>query len=118
MPLPTARWGRSFQSPSNSLPKYWPCGVLAFTLVCWLVVSASQATEKLISLEGEDLIPAKIDPGLLAIGYSGAEHLVYDISWTGGIKIGELHLEVTALAEGPDHFQIPAQAEKPFVQRR
>ena len=108
MSLPTARLERPVRSTSTSSLMYRPWGVLVLTLFCWLLVGASQATEGPDSLEQNNLIPAKIDPALLAIGYSGAEHLVYDISWTGGIKIGELHLEVTALAEGPDHYQIKA----------
>lgn len=49
-----------------------------------------------------------IDPGLLPIGYSGQEILVYDVSWTGGIKIGELHLVVTELPEVEEEYQIKA----------
>jgi hypothetical protein len=49
-----------------------------------------------------------IDPRLLPIGYSGQEKLVYDVFWTGGIKIGELHLEVTKLFHIEEGYQIKA----------
>lgn len=49
-----------------------------------------------------------IDPQLLPVGYSGREKLVYDVSWTGGLKIGELHLEVKAIAEIDDGYEIRA----------
>jgi len=49
-----------------------------------------------------------IDPNLLATGYSGKENLVYDVSWTGGIKIGELQLQINALPGGSDEFEIRA----------
>lgn len=49
-----------------------------------------------------------IDPTLLPIGYSGREVLHYDVSYTGGIKIGELHLEVNALPDQGDAFEIRA----------
>ncbi len=49
-----------------------------------------------------------IDPRLLPIGYSGSEKFVYDISWSGGIKIGELHLDINALPEVDDGFEIRA----------
>lgn len=49
-----------------------------------------------------------IDARLLPIGYSGQEILLYDVSWTGGIKIGELSLEVTELAEVEEGYQIKA----------
>lgn len=50
----------------------------------------------------------RIDPSLLAIGYSGKENLIYDVSWTGGIKIGELHLQINALPGTEDEFEIRA----------
>jgi Protein of unknown function (DUF3108) len=49
-----------------------------------------------------------IDPALLATGYSGSEKLLYDVSWTGGIKIGELHLQVNSLPDCEDEFEIRA----------
>ena len=49
-----------------------------------------------------------IDPKLLPVGYSGKEKLVYDVSWTGGLKIGELHLEVNALPEVEQGYEIRA----------
>lgn len=49
-----------------------------------------------------------IDSRLLPIGYSGQEILFYDVSWTGGIKIGELSLEVTGLPEIEEGYQIKA----------
>ena len=49
-----------------------------------------------------------IDPLLLPIGYSGHEKLVYDVSWTGGIKIGELHLDVNSLSGIEDGYEIRA----------
>jgi len=49
-----------------------------------------------------------IDPALLATGYSGKEDLLYDVSWTGGIKIGELRLQVNALPGSEDEYEIRA----------
>lgn len=49
-----------------------------------------------------------IDPQLLPIGYSGHEKLTYDVSWSGGIKIGELHLEINALPGAEDSYEIRA----------
>ncbi len=50
----------------------------------------------------------RIDPELLVIGYSGDEILEYDISWTGGIKIGELHLEIKKLKDADESYEIKA----------
>jgi len=49
-----------------------------------------------------------IEPDLLAIGYSGYEILEYDVSWSGGIKIGELHLEIKRLGDLEESYQIKA----------
>ncbi|TKB27642.1 DUF3108 domain-containing protein [Desulfopila sp. IMCC35006] len=49
-----------------------------------------------------------IESQLLPIGYSGHEKLVYDVSWTGGIKIGELTLEVNSLPTIADGYEIRA----------
>ncbi len=49
-----------------------------------------------------------IDPQLLPVGYSGQEKLLYDVFWTGGIKIGELSLVVTDLPEVDEGYQITA----------
>ncbi len=43
---------------------------------------------------------------LALIGYSGKEKLIYDVSWTGGIKIGELHMEINAIPDTVDAFEI------------
>jgi hypothetical protein len=49
-----------------------------------------------------------IDPKLLPIGYSGDERFEYDISWSGGIKIGELHLDITKLKDVEEGYKIKA----------
>lgn len=50
-----------------------------------------------------------IDKSLLSVGYSGREKLVYDVSWSGGLKIGELHLEINRLPNEVDAFEIRAR---------
>jgi len=67
---------------------------------------------------GEEIQPSKsllpdipygvIDSNLLPIGYSGDERFEYDISWSGGIKIGELHLDITKLKDVEDGYVIRA----------
>lgn len=47
-----------------------------------------------------------IDPALLQIGYSGLEKLQYDVSWTGGIKLGELFLEINVLDALKEEYEI------------
>lgn len=50
-----------------------------------------------------------IDPTLRAIGYSDRERLSYDVSWSGGIKIGELHLTLTAKDDVRGEHEIRAE---------
>lgn len=47
-----------------------------------------------------------IDRQIVGIGYSGQELLKFEVFWTGGIKIGELHLEVKRLEKMEDGFEI------------
>ena len=49
-----------------------------------------------------------IESQLLPVGYSGHERLEYDVSWTGGIKIGELHLDVNSLSGIAGGYEIRA----------
>lgn len=48
-------------------------------------------------------------PELLNYCYSGKEKLHYDVSWSGGVKIGELYLEVKSLPQVRDGFEIRAR---------
>lgn len=76
-------------------------------LVLILHLGTTRAEEK--EATADDLLPLGIiDPRLATVGYSGKEKLVYDVSWSGGIKIGELHLEVTKLPKIGDGYEIRA----------
>ncbi len=57
----------------------------------------------------EDIPRGVIDPALLPVAYSGGEYFRFDISYTGGLKIGELHVNLSRLAERPDSYQIHAR---------
>ncbi len=41
----------------------------------------------------EEIPLGKIEKDIAAVAYAGGESFKYDISWTGGIKIGELHMQ-------------------------
>lgn len=77
------------------------------------VLLASQtlwATEEIQSqnILSPDLPFGVIDPELLPIGYSGDERFEYDIYWSGGIKIGELHLTITKTEDAKEGYVIAA----------
>lgn len=52
----------------------------------------------------------QIMPELLPYAYGGNERLSYDVSYTGGLKIGEIHMAVTKIKDQPDHFVIRSRA--------
>ncbi len=84
-----------------------PMSVILIVFGFWTVVP-SRAGDAAASVEHKTPHYGIIDPTLLATGYSGKESLVYDVSWTGGIKIGELHLQINALPGVADGFEIRA----------
>jgi hypothetical protein len=80
-----------------------------FLVVLLLDVAAASADNNdTTAIDAPALPIGVIDPQLLAVGYSGNEKLVYDVSWSGGLKIGELHLEVNVLPEVEDGYEIRA----------
>lgn len=81
---------------------FWLSIFLAYPGMAWAGNSDSTVTDIAALPLGV------IESQLLPVGYSGHEKLVYDVSWTGGIKIGELHLEVNALSGVVDGYEIKA----------
>ncbi len=49
------------------------------------------------------------DSSLLRSAYGGDESFQYDVSWSGGIKIGELRLRISRSAGYKDSFEIHAR---------
>lgn len=50
----------------------------------------------------------KIEKELLPVAYSGTEKFVYDISYTGGVKLGELHLEIRPVKNAKNSYELYA----------
>ncbi len=57
----------------------------------------------------EKLPFGQIEPEIAKVAYSGGEKFKYDISWTGGVKIGELYLETKTVADQKDTYEIYAK---------
>lgn len=75
------------------------CLLFLFSTVCF--------AEEEDSVQNLTTIPlGTIDSEIVDVGYSGKEILKYDVSYTGGIKIGELHLEVNSLPDEEGSFEI------------
>lgn len=58
------------------------------------------------SIDTNHIPDGVINNTLLSVGYSGYEKLRYDVSWTGGIKLGELYLEINILDDMQEEFEI------------
>lgn len=80
--------------------------VIFFAFLILFFGVARAETSHSLAVQPLEIPLGVIDPRLLPVGYSGQEKLIYDVSWTGGIKIGELHLEVTELPEVAEGYQI------------
>ncbi|MFW2364980.1 MAG: DUF3108 domain-containing protein [Desulforhopalus sp.] len=78
--------------------------VLFFTLTLSGTAESNSVTEEVSAIPF-----GVIDNSLLGVGYSGREKLVYDVSWSGGIKIGELHLEIKSIQGENEAFEIRAR---------
>lgn len=77
-------------------------------LICFFILFSTSGFAKEAShVDRATAIPlGVIDPDIVNVGYSGKEVLRYEVSWSGGIKIGELQLEVNRLPDENDSYEI------------
>ncbi|MEN8200600.1 MAG: DUF3108 domain-containing protein [Thermodesulfobacteriota bacterium] len=64
-----------------------------------------------VVLAGASCPPGEVDESVLAVAYQGGEKLSYRISWSGGPKIGEMHLELTRVPGAADRYQLQARVQ-------
>ena len=90
------------------VPRHSPQDMLKCTLIILSVLMVTPLTATLASTRDTTVsIPlGVIDAAIVGVGYSGKETLKYEVYWSGGVKIGELHLEVKRLEEVEDGFEI------------
>jgi len=83
--------------------------IFSLILVFYIFSVFSTFAKEIPSAHEDGLLPTGVIlPEFLPIGYSGKEELDYDVSWSGGIKIGELHLNIRATADREDSYEIDA----------
>ncbi len=80
--------------------------VLSFLLISAAIPAAS---EKPAADPREGIAFGVIDKDLIAAIYSGNEKFRYDISYSGGMKLGELYLSVDPAEDAEDGFSIHAR---------
>ncbi|MDX9896442.1 DUF3108 domain-containing protein [Desulfofustis limnaeus] len=78
--------------------------VLQLMLACSLSLAVAEEPSPERSIE--QIPRGRIDPALIPTAYAGTESFRFDVSYTGGLKLGELHMELSRLEERPDAFQI------------
>lgn len=76
-----------------------------------LPIPVSHGLQKVDILEKKDIPLGIIDPDLADICYSGQEKMKYDVSWTGGIKIGEMYLEVNGIDDAGFEIKVRVTTE-------
>lgn len=76
-------------------------------LYLWVTAVLFFAADTVLAQLKDQSIPYGIlRDDLLESAYNGDERMVYDISWTGGFKIGELHLEIKKTDTNRKKFEI------------
>jgi len=53
--------------------------------------------------------PSQIDQDVLNVIFSGSETLHYTVSWSGGVKIGDIHMTIRRHPEQADSYEIFAK---------
>ncbi|MBM9538411.1 DUF3108 domain-containing protein [Desulfobulbus alkaliphilus] len=58
-----------------------------------------------------EIKPSLVDPEVLAIIFSGYEYLHYSVSWSGGVKIGDIYLVIHPESEEEGAYRISAKVK-------
>ena len=85
--------------------------ILAFLLLLAAdIFGANEKDSSMTDIAKSHNIPyGSIDPSFISVAYSGGEFFRYDISYTGGFKLGELHLALRKNSEEEESFIIDAR---------
>ncbi len=85
--------------------------ILAFFLSGAAAVSVAAAPKQDVTDRSvnQSIAYGVIDPAFVPVAYSGGEFFRYDISYTGGFKLGELHLALRKNSEKADSYFIEAR---------
>jgi len=96
------KWNRWNASPVRSRGKsvFFLCAFLLLSGPVFALHAEDHTTKIDQAPNGE--IPLSLDPKALAVIYSGQEKMHFSISWSGGIKIGDLALTVTPDPSGEE----------------
>lgn len=75
-----------------------------FLLLCLTILFTAPAHAATPELTAGQLLPQT-----LSVIFSGKEQLHYEVSWSGGVKIGDVHLEIVPEGSYPDAYNLVAK---------
>jgi len=79
---------------------------LLVLLLGWGGRSGAAADSEVIETQ-----PSQVDPAILAVIFSGSETLHYAVSWSGGVKIGDIYIKIQKEKAKDDAFSISAKVK-------
>ena len=82
-----------------------------FLLLFLLLGLSSQGTVATATTEVLETLPSQLDTTTLAIIFSGSETLHYAVSWSGGVKIGDIYMKINNEKGEDDSFNISAKVK-------
>ncbi|MBR5998379.1 MAG: DUF3108 domain-containing protein [Deltaproteobacteria bacterium] len=75
-----------------------------FLILCLTILFAAPAHAATPELTAGQLLPQT-----LSVIFSGKEQLHYEVNWSGGVKIGDVHLEIVPAQSRPDAHNLIAK---------
>jgi len=79
---------------------------LLLAQLCTFLPVAALASDPVIETQ-----PSQVDPTILSTIFSGTESLHYAVSWSGGVKIGDIYMEIKPDTTGVEAFVISAKVK-------
>jgi hypothetical protein len=82
---------------------------IIFSLVFFLLGATGQT--RAFASEAIETQPSQVNPATLAVIFSGSEILHYAVSWSGGVKIGDIYMNIQRDKIKEDAFVISAKVK-------
>jgi hypothetical protein len=83
---------------------------LASLFLLWFLLGLSSQGSA-IAEEVLETRPSQVDQATLAVIFSGSETLHYAVSWSGGVKIGDIYMKIQREKAKEDAFNISAKVK-------
>jgi len=80
--------------------------ICSFSMLTLMVPTIEALAGQAVKKTAASKVYGIMEPDLMNVAYAGTEIFQYEIAFTGGIKLGELDLEIRPSAENSDHFEL------------